>query len=145
MSLFYNGELEEYLLFDCYFNMTLAASGTLEAGAKSQYLRTLVLGEALCQLYLLYADVAGIETPNYDYIIRGLAQYYRPVNSLSKQKRAMRRGMKKLRSLTARLYAAHLIGINEYLLSFPGDTLTDKIDVPELNEFRINSMPNSWL
>ena len=55
----------------------------------------------------------------------------------------MRRGIKKLRSLTVRLYAARLIGLNEYLASFPGDTLTDNIDVPELNEIRLNSMPDS--
>ena len=42
MSLFDNGEPGEFLLFVINFNMTLAASGTLEAGAKYQYLHTLV-------------------------------------------------------------------------------------------------------
>ena len=36
MSLFYNGYPEEFLLFVHNFNMTLAASGTLEAGVKYQ-------------------------------------------------------------------------------------------------------------
>ena len=44
MSLFENGKPEEFLLFVCNFNMTLAASGTLEAGAKYQYLRNIVCG-----------------------------------------------------------------------------------------------------
>ena len=44
MSLFDNGETEEILFFVCNFNMTLAASGMLEAGTKNQYLRTLVRG-----------------------------------------------------------------------------------------------------
>ena len=34
MSLFENGDPEEFLLFVRKFNMTLAASGMLEAGAK---------------------------------------------------------------------------------------------------------------
>ena len=45
ISLFDNGEPEEFLLFVRNFNMTLAASGTLEAGTKYQYLCTLFRGE----------------------------------------------------------------------------------------------------
>ena len=44
MSLFDNDEPEEFLLFVRNFNMTLAASGTLEAGMKYKYLLTLVRG-----------------------------------------------------------------------------------------------------
>ena len=44
MYLLENGEPEEFLLFICNFNMTLATSGTLEADAKFQYLRTIVHG-----------------------------------------------------------------------------------------------------
>ena len=36
------------------------------------------------------------------------------------------------------------IDLNEYLASFPGTALTDKISVTELNEIRLNSMPNIW-
>ena len=84
ISLFDNGKPEEFLFFVRNFNMTLLASGTLEAGAKYQYLRTLVCGEALRQFDSLSADIEGTETLNTDYIIRGLAQYFPPVNFLSK-------------------------------------------------------------
>ena len=57
MSLFDNGEPEEFLLFVRNFNMTLSLSGMLEEGAKYQYLHTLVRGEALHQFGLLSADV----------------------------------------------------------------------------------------
>ena len=57
MSLFDNGDPEEFLLFVRNFNMTLAASGALEAGAKIQYLRTLVRREALHQFDSFSADV----------------------------------------------------------------------------------------
>ena len=39
MALFNNVNPEGVLLFVCNFNMTFAASGILEAGAKYQYLR----------------------------------------------------------------------------------------------------------
>ena len=56
----------------------------------------------------------------------------------------MRRGTEKPRALTVRRYAARLIDINEYLTSFPGATLNDKIGVTELKEILPNSMSNSW-
>ena len=56
----------------------------------------------------------------------------------------MRRGMKKLCSITVRRYAVHLIDINEYLEYFPGGSLTDKIGAPKLNEIRPNIMHNIW-
>ena len=54
----------------------------------------------------------------------------------------MYQGMKKPRSLKVRRYVARLIDLNEYLDSFLGATLFDKIDVYELNENLLNSMPN---
>ena len=74
MSLFENFDPEEFLLFVCNFNTTVAASGTLDAGTKHQYLSTLFHGEALRQLESLYDDVDGTETLNVDSIIRGLAK-----------------------------------------------------------------------
>ena len=65
------------------------------------------------------------------------------MNSLSKHKRTMRRGIKKKCNVTVRRYVARLIDLNEYLASLPGVTLTDKIDVTDLNEILLNSMPNS--
>ena len=98
MYLFENGEPEEFLLFVCNFNMTLTASGTLEAGTKLQYLRTIVRREVLRWFDLLSAYVESTETLDVDYIIRGLAQYFYHVNFLSKQKHEMRHGMKNAQS-----------------------------------------------
>ena len=133
MSLFDNVEPVEFLLFVCKFNTTLAASGKLEAGTKYQYLCTLVHREVLRQFDSFSTDVEGTETLNVDYIIRGLSHYFLPVNLLSKQKYAMRLGMKKTLSLTARRYAARLIYLKKYLVSFPGATLNHKIGVTTLN------------
>ena len=97
--------------------MTLAVSGTLESGAKYQYLCTLVRWELLRQFDSLSSDVEITQTLNIDDIIKGLAQFFFPVNPLSKQKCAMRRQMKKPRDLTVRSYVARLIDLNYYLTS----------------------------
>ena len=57
MSLFENGNPEEFLLLVRKFNMTLADSGVLEAGTIYQDLCTLVRGEVSRQFELFYADV----------------------------------------------------------------------------------------
>ena len=131
MSLFDNGDPEEFLLFVRNFNITLSASGALEVGTKGQYLCTLVHGEALLHFDSFSADVESTQTLNVDDIIKGLVQYFPPVNSLSEQKRSMRHGVKKPRALTVRRYTARLIDLNEYLASFPEATLNDKIGVTE--------------
>ena len=59
--------------------MTLAASGTLEAGTKYKHLPTLVCGEALRHFDWFSDYVEGTETLNVDYIIRGLAHYPLPL------------------------------------------------------------------
>ena len=72
-SIFFNGKMEEFLLFICNFNMNLSALGTLEADTKFQYIHTLVCREALCQFDSLSSYVESTETLNVDYIIRVLA------------------------------------------------------------------------
>ena len=56
----------------------------------------------------------------------------------------MRCGILKPCSLTVRRYVERLIYLNEYLASFPGATVTDKIGVTKLNEILLNSIPNIW-
>ena len=85
MDLFDNFNQEEFLLFVRNFNMNLAASGTLVTGAKTQYLCTLVRGEALIKFDLLYADVEGANPKTVETIILGLAFYFYPVNFMSKK------------------------------------------------------------
>ena len=74
MSLCENGKPEKFLLLVSNFNMTLTVSGTLEAGARIQYLFTQVRGEALRHFESFSADVESMQTLNVDDIIRSLAQ-----------------------------------------------------------------------
>ena len=95
MSLFDHGKPEEFLLFIRNFNTTLAVTRTVDIDVKIHYLCTLPHGEAFSQFDLLSTDMENTETLNVDYYIKGLALYFPPLNFLSKQRRAMRRGMKK--------------------------------------------------
>ena len=48
----------------------------------------------------------------------------------------------KSRRLKVRRYAAHLIYLNKYFVSFPWTSMADKISVTEHNEILLNIMPN---
>ena len=85
MSLFDNGEPEEFILFVRTFNMTLTASGTLEICTKIKYLCNLVCGEAFNHFDFFSANTESTKTLNFEDIIKGLAQYFPPVNALSKK------------------------------------------------------------
>ena len=71
-----------------------------------------------------------------------LSHSFSPVNLLSNQKHHVPCN-EKPRAITGRLYVARLIDINDYLTSFPGATLNDKIDVTKLEKIFLNGMPKS--
>ena len=107
--------------------MNFLESGTMYIGAGIKYLCTLVHGEALCQFDLFSADVEGAKPLTVETIILGLALFLFPVNFLLKQNCAMHHRMSNPHSLQVRLYAALLVGINKYLVFFPGKTLSGKL------------------
>ena len=79
-----------------------------------------------------------------DAIILGFCAYFFPFNCISKQTCVMRRVIRKPRGLKFRRYTGCLIGLNEYLDSFPGGKMTGKFCMMELNKILFNSMPNNW-
>ena len=107
--------IRKIILFAHNFNTTLAALGMMATDAKVQYICTLVRGEALLQFDLLSTDVEGKEPLTVEYIIKGLVVYSPPVNFPSKQKHAMRCGMRKPHGLKLRLCVARLIGLDKDL------------------------------
>ena len=90
------------------------------------------------------SDVEGTNPLTAESIILGLAAYFPSVNLLSKQKRAMRCGMRKPHVIKVRRYAARLIDLNEYLDLLPRANLTDKFGMTKLNNILLKSIINSW-
>ena len=106
--------------------------------AKVQYIHALVHGEVLHQFDFLSSDVEGTNPLTVENIILGLASYFFPMNSPWKQKRAMRRGMRKPHGIKVGLYVASLIDMNECGILF------EIFCVTEINNFFLNSIPTRW-
>ena len=68
MTLFDNGETDQFLLFVRNFQMTLKYSGALTDSAKLQYLCSLLMGEALCKLDTLCVEVGIMTTIHINHI-----------------------------------------------------------------------------
>ena len=75
------------------------------------------------------------------YLLKGLESYF-PCELSFKAKACNVPLYEKPRSLKVRRYSTCLIDFNEYLASFRGATMADKMGVTELNEILSNSMPN---
>ena len=72
MALFYNGKMEEFLLFIGVFQMTFKVSGALIYGAKIHYLRTLVHAEAFRHIDMLSDEVGSTNSENLNSVILSL-------------------------------------------------------------------------
>ena len=67
------------------------------------------------------------------------------MNVMSKQIRAMLRGMSNTSRLKSIRYAALLIDINEYLDVLHGEKAIYNNDEMELNKIFLESIPNGWV
>ena len=81
---------------------------------------------------------------NSNLFIFGLGTSFTPIAVLPKKKRVMIWVIRNPRELKARLYAAHIIELNEYLSIFPVEKASRKIVERELNEIILNNIPNLW-
>ena len=76
ISLFENGEPEQFLLFQKKYKMMLDASGTLIADVKIQYLQTLLCGEALHEFDTLCVQIENTTTTHLNWILLGFGAYF---------------------------------------------------------------------
>ena len=93
---------------------------------------------------MLYILVGSTTKTNLNLFILGLGTSFTPINDLTKKKRMIICGIRKPRKLKARLYAAHIIELNEYLSIFPGEKASSNFFERELNEIILNSITNGW-
>ena len=113
------GELT-FMLFVWNFQIKLKALGTLADSANIQYLHMLLCGEVLRQLDTFSVELGSTTTTYLNQITLGLGTYFPTIDTLSKQKRAMRCVMRKPRRSKVRCYAARMICLNEYLTDLKG-------------------------
>ena len=98
--------------------MALEAPGTLVSNENPQYLHTLLCGEEICQSDIFFVQVVSNTMEHLNSLVLVLCEYFSPVNSFSKQKRAIYFIMRKLHKKII-LYTDRMIDHNKYLSVFP--------------------------
>ena len=119
-------------------------TGTTSATRKIHFLRTMLRGEALREFDVLAGQVGSMTNGHIKLIKEGLIGYFPPINTLTKQKRAIRHTMWKPRGILFKRFASRLVELNNYFPIFPGSRAAKKISPEELNKILLHTVPNSW-
>ena len=106
--------------------------------------RTLLRGRML-RTFNDAATQAGTETvPHFEQVLNSLSDEVFPLRALAKQKRYMRKYVRKPRDIDVRTYVGLLTEMNANLAFFPDASEDDKLKEDEMVEILESSMPSSW-
>ena len=124
------------------FKTATDGTGTTSVTGKIQFLRNMLRREAPREFNDLAGQVAVTTITHLKFIKERLLWQNPPVNSLTKQNRAMRRTMRKPQDLLFKRFSAQLTELNNYLPLFPGSIADKKMSSQELNGMLLHSVPN---
>ena len=100
-------------------------------------------GQALKEFDKIQSQHGGVTNNHLNIIQEGLLEYFFSINSLSKQKHAMRRAMRTPQSMTFKHFAARLMEMNNFLPLFPGSDASEKMEMEELNKILLHAVPDA--
>ena len=110
------------------FKTATDGAGITSATRKPHFLRTMLHGEALKRFNFLAGQVGSTTNGYLNLIKEILLGYFPPINTLTKQKLAIRRAMQKPQDLLFKIFSARLMELKNYLTFFPGTSAAKKID-----------------
>ena len=110
----------ELLLLLKNFKIAIDGTRTTTAYGQINYRSTMLRGKTLREFNELQSKYGGSTNNHIKLIQEGLLEYFFPIDSLSKKKRAMRRAMSKPWSIIFKHFAARLMEMNNFLPIFPG-------------------------
>ncbi len=118
-------------------------------GAEAQFamLRGLLKGKALSDFERFYKELSTLEAATPESVPKVLAQMSKevfPERALQKQRRAMRRYLRKPNDMSTSAFYARLVELNELLTSFPNASDKSKLSQEELIEILEFALPNTW-
>ena len=144
MKFFENGSPEELLKFPINVNNSIEGTGTITVGVIINLLCTLLRRKSLREFDNLASQNNGTTNSYLMKTQEGLLDYLFPINSLSKQKRAIRCYMNKPHTLSINILTAFLTELNNYLPLFPGSNASKNMKGEELDRILLHTTPNSW-
>jgi hypothetical protein len=106
--------------------------------------RMLLQGDALRE-FNTKATASGDETlDNFQEVIKEVTKHVFPRKALVKQKRYLRRHLRKPRDLSIRQYVTTIVDMNEDFILFPDGVAGSKMPDDEIADIVESSCPNTW-
>ena len=141
---FRNGTPKQYIDFRADVSKVVVGQAITTGPAQYAMLRTLLRGDAL-RVFDNRATHHGNETvANMRLVLNDLGEHVFPVRSLVKQKRHMRRFIRKPADMPAREFLACLIEMNEDLNAFPPYAANQNLSDDEMLEIAEFALPVKW-
>ena len=141
---FDTGLPEEWLLLLRKFDEICVGQNLTTGVQHFTLMRTLLRGDALAAFITRSAAAGGQMLANLSAVINGVTQHIFPERSLQKQKRYMRRFMRKPYEMRMRVYSARVTEINAYLNYFPPFLANQQLPNDEILELLEFAIPTSW-
>ena len=141
---FKNGTPKQYIEFRADVKKVIAGQAITTGPAQYAMVRTLLRGDAL-RVFNNRASVHDAETSaNLVTSLNELGKHVFPVRALAKQKRYLRRFVRKPVQLKAREFLACLLEMNEDLQNFPPYALSQTLEEDEMLEIAEFALPVKW-
>ena len=142
---FDDGSPEEWLEHIKTFRKILKGQNITTGEPAFAMLKRLLKGKALTDFGRIFTDESYTNTmPNVKAMIGKLTTNLFPERALQKQRRGLRRYIKKPLDMRTSSFYARLVEMNEQLEHFPGGDATSKLGDDELIEILEFSLPKTW-
>ena len=142
---FFNfGTAEEWLKWTRDFNKIVRGQGLTTGVARFAMARNILLGEALRVFESKASTQATESVANFTECLNAVTAHHLPQKALIRQKRYLRRDVKKPREMNIRQFTARINEINEYLAFFPPFEADSKMPEDEILDILETAIPSSW-
>jgi hypothetical protein len=142
---FKQGTCEEFLEFQEKVNAVIVGQNMTTAAARFAFMRTILQGDAHAYFNQVAQEEAEQTLESYDNCMESLTTHIFPQRALRKQKRYMRRHMRKPYDMPMRIYRNRVVELNNYLASFPGSfNAEQKLEEEEIIDILEFGIPKTW-
>ena len=142
---FKNGTCEEWLRHKKNIRTILTGLNATNGPSSFSIARRLLEGEPLSAFNAKASEVGTETVLHFKDCMDAVTQMVFPQRALQRQRRYMRRNLRKPRDVTIRNFRTRLLELNSYLTEFPGTGGdAQKLDDDDLKELMEFAIPNTW-
>ena len=141
---FSTGTPEEWLIFRRDVSRVLVGQNITTGPAQYAMIRWLIVGDTLAVFNAAATKRGAESTDNFKLCLRDVTTHVFPQRALNRQKRYMRRYMRKQVGMSTREFAARLAELNAYLADFPPFENDQGLAQDEIIDILEFGVPNAW-